>query len=47
MKKRSPSSGQNDQLVHWLLVHFGRFRQITNTVRPSYDLLRIAFLQHW
>jgi hypothetical protein len=25
MKKHSPSSGQNDQLVHWwLLIHFGR-----------------------
>jgi len=24
MKKRSPSSGQNDQLVHWwLVVHSG------------------------
>jgi hypothetical protein len=25
MKKRNPSSGQNDQLVHWwLLIHSGR-----------------------
>jgi len=28
MKKRSPSSGQNSQLVHrWLLVHSGRFEE--------------------
>jgi len=26
MKKRNPSSGQNDQLVHWwLLIHSGPF----------------------
>jgi hypothetical protein len=28
MKKRSPSRGQNGQLVHWwLLVHSGRFEE--------------------
>jgi hypothetical protein len=28
MKKRTPSGGQNGQLVHWwLLVHSGRFEE--------------------
>jgi hypothetical protein len=31
MKKRNPSSGQNDQLVHWwLLIHFGQIKGLEN-----------------
>jgi hypothetical protein len=30
MKKRSPSSGQNGELVHWwVLVHFGPENRLT------------------
>jgi hypothetical protein len=42
MKKRSPSSGQNGQLVHWwLLVHSGQEKQAPDRASEATSLLSI------